>query len=163
MDLLDVPVIVQLPRTIKLEEESHEWCQSFDWRPDQAGGRHWLVESFLLRFPDYRAIYADDFIVLTEKPFEHDLSMIIFEKYSELLCFAEGTILQWGIYFAKYFNCSLLTNFLDLQAPIKIVMRPEDKLEFVLENWEFESERFSCEMKRLSPRLISLNCLAAEA
>ena len=163
MELLDVPVIAHLPRIVELKEESYGWCQSFDWRPDQAGGRHWLVESFLLRFPDYRAVYTDDFIVLTEKPFEHDLSTITFKEYSELLCFAEGTIMQWGIYFVKYFNCSLLTNFLDLQAPIKIVMRPEDNLEFLLENWEFESELFSCEMNLLSPRLISLNCLSAEA
>ena len=158
--LLDVPLVVQLPQLMNLSEESIGYHQDINWEPDQAGGVYWLVESFLLRFPNFKAIYADGFIVLTETTYEQDLSTISFEKYSELLCVAEGTTKQWGIYFAKYFNCSVLINFLDMQTRIKVVMRPEDDLESTLENWEFKSGSLSFEVKQLRPRLVSLNCLA---
>ena len=127
------------------------------WDPDSKGGDAWCIQSFCLYhsncLADFRnsfyILYGSDLFISKDTPL---LTGIKFRSLHRDIAFAEGTSFDWGLYFAKYFGCSLIIHMKNPQRIFSSMIRPEDTLDQVLQNWHFKS----VSLNKLSPHILYL-------
>ena len=132
------------------------------WNADPRGGDAWCVQSFCLYHPNWLAdfrnssciLYCSDLLISKN---ELILEGIKFRNLYRNITFAEGNSFDWGLYFAKYFGCSLIINVKNPQRTFSSMIRPEDSLDQILYNWQFKSASESIVLKKLKPDLLYMS------
>lgn len=170
---LDAHKLIQFcdrPLIINLDDSeligSSEKNQQENWNPDPAGGAFWCVESFRMKYPYFAVVYREDSIILSRELGSLDLSSgisgINFQNLSGILSYAEGSPMQWGIYFARYFQCSLMIKSLSSNTSIRIALQPEDTLDVLLNNWQATVRQLKIDLVQINPAFLFMSSLEME-
>ena len=132
------------------------------WNPDSKGGDAWCIQSFCLHNSNWLADFRNSYYIL----YSSDLLIpdvfpicegIKFKNLYREIAFAEGTAFDWGLYFAKYFSCSLIFQIKNPDEILTLKVRPEDTLNQVLKNCQFSSALHSVVLTRLTPELLYMS------
>ena len=158
------PLVLQVSHSLSLYPNKllSTDIDSKTWSPDFHGGDTWCIQSFCLNHPLWLADFRNSFYILycSDLIISDDLLLsngVEFRNLYRDIAFAKGTPFDWGLYFAKYFGCSLIIHMKSPQRSINMNIRPEDTLDRVLYKWSFNSVSEPLNLTKLNPSLLYMS------